>query len=779
MLTALALASMLPVAHAQKMPSEYYFSDDGHILYIGKANTAGFYNMDTIQQIRITFPQSDFVSQLTNNYTPMTYLIGNMTINGQAKDSVGVRYKGFTSYSLVQGNKKSFDVDLNIIKPTQDIGGYTKLNLHNSYQDPSFMREVFYYHNIRRYSISAKANFVQLHINGSNYGLYQNVQQYNKDFLDEWFLTNDGSNWRGDKPSTTNSGLTGPIQWGDGNSAFNYKGEDTTAYKAFYDLKSSDQPQPWKDLPTVCRILNQSSEATLEADVAPYLDIDRVLWHLAGEVLFGDDDSYVYKGKMDYYLYQDAETGRFISYDYDANSTCAPAHYNWSPFYNENNANFPLMNKLLKVPSIRQRYLAHMRTMLNESFDPTKSAAIIDKYKALIDATVSADPIKLSTYNQFNSGITALKKFITDRRAYLLAHSEFNQTAPVITNTAPYLGNTAWPTPTESESVVVTSNVSHSNGISKVYLYYGTGIYGKFTKLEMYDDGQHGDGNGGDGKYGATIPPQSGNTQVRFYVEAVANNAAKTASYAPVGAEHDVYTYKVKVTVIGAANSPLVINEFLASNISGAKDEAGQYEDWIELHNKTSQAIDLSGYYLTDNSNWLQKWQFPQGVSIAANGYLIVWADEDQSQGKTHANFKLSVDGEDIVLLNRNVQILDSISYGKQFTSVSFARIPNATGPFMHRTVNTFAARNDDVTSIDKVLDIQTNEIMIMPNPATSELRIIRSELDEIPVRILSSNGFLMYENSMNSSLNIDVSSWTSGIYIIKCGNKVSKFAKK
>lgn len=765
------------MATAQKLPEQYHYSADGHILYLGKTPTTGFYNMDTIQQIRITFPQSNYLTQLTSNYTPMTYLLANMTINGKAKDSVGVRYKGFTSYSLVQGNKKSFDIDLNMVKDKQDIKGYTKLNLHNSYSDATFMREVFYYHNIRKYSMSAKANFAHLFVNGNNYGLYQNVQQYNKDFLSEWFMSNDGSNWRGDKPSTTNSGLSGPITWADGNSAFNYKGDDTTTYKQFYDLKSSDQAQPWKDLPVVCKILNQSPASTLEADIAPYLDIDKTLWHLAGEVLFGDDDSYVYKGKMDYYLYQDAETHRFNTYDYDANSTCDPAHYNWSPFYTYNAANQPLMTKLLAVPNIRQRYLAHMRTMFEECFDVAKSSAIIDKYKNLIDSVVTADPIKLTTYQNFAPGITAMKKFISDRRTFLLANSEFNQVSPVITNTTPFVNNVAWQNPSESQSVLVTSQISHSNGLSAVYLHYCGGVFGRFTKLQMYDDGQHSDGAANDGKYGATIPAQQGNTLVRFYVEAAANNTAKTIAYAPIGAEHDVYVYKVNVTVIGAANSPVVINEFLASNVTGAKDEANEYEDWIELHNKTNQAVNIGGYYLTDNASWLQKWKFPAGVTIPAKGYLIVWADENGSQGKTHANFKLSSTNEQIVLLNSSVQILDSVWYGSQYPSVSYSRTPNGTGKFAFTTVNTFNNTNDNLTNIEDFQVFTEEELVCMPNPATEELKIYKRGLANETVQVWSVTGTLMYEGTMGNSLKVNIGNWSKGLYVVKTGTSSTKVA--
>ena len=64
---------------------------------------------------------------------------------------------------------------------------------------------------------------------------------------------------------------------------------------------------------------------------------------------------------MDYYLYWEVETGRMVPLEFDGNSVMDQAKVTWTPFHNETNANYPLLNRLLAVPSIRQRYLAHYR----------------------------------------------------------------------------------------------------------------------------------------------------------------------------------------------------------------------------------------------------------------------------------------------------------------------------------------------------------------------------------------------------------------------------------
>ncbi|MHC4586750.1 MAG: lamin tail domain-containing protein, partial [Planctomycetota bacterium] len=76
-----------------------------------------------------------------------------------------------------------------------------------------------------------------------------------------------------------------------------------------------------------------------------------------------------------------------------------------------------------------------------------------------------------------------------------------------------------------------------------------------------------------------------------------------------------------------SAQIPLVINEFMASNSSSARDPQGQYDDWIEIYNYGSVAIDIGGFYLTDNPAVPTKWRIPDTnpavTTIGAGGYLL------------------------------------------------------------------------------------------------------------------------------------------------------------
>lgn len=140
-------------------------------------------------------------------------------------------------------------------------------------------------------------------------------------------------------------------------------------------------------------------------------------------------------------------------------------------------------------------------------------------------------------------------------------------------------------------------------------------------------------------------------------------------------------------------NKSIVINELLPKNQRYGSDQNGQFDDWIELYNLADQDIDISGFYLTDSKKNLKKWKFPSGTILSKNGYLIVWADGDSLQAGLHTNYKLSAEGENVVLVSPDEEIIDLVEYPATTIEQSWARIPNGTGSFVW-TVPTFNQEN-------------------------------------------------------------------------------------
>ncbi|MHC4891189.1 MAG: LamG-like jellyroll fold domain-containing protein, partial [Planctomycetota bacterium] len=132
--------------------------------------------------------------------------------------------------------------------------------------------------------------------------------------------------------------------------------------------------------------------------------------------------------------------------------------------------------------------------------------------------------------------------------------------------------------------------------------------------------------------------------------------------------------------------SPLVINEFMASNSSGSdiNDLQGEHADWLEIYNTGSIPVDIAGMYLTDDLNepttW---WRIPDGspddTTIGPYGHLLIWADKDSPDGPLHVEFKLDADGEEIGLFDTDGNtLIDSIIFGDQVTDISYGRYPDS-----------------------------------------------------------------------------------------------------
>jgi hypothetical protein len=138
----------------------------------------------------------------------------------------------------------------------------------------------------------------------------------------------------------------------------------------------------------------------------------------------------------------------------------------------------------------------------------------------------------------------------------------------------------------------------------------------------------------------------------------------------------------VVITGNPAGSLNIAINEFLADNEQAYMDPSdNEYDDWIELYNPTTSAVNLLNWSLTDDPGSGDEWYFPD-TTIPAGGYLIVWADEDTTDPGLHASFSISNNGEDLVLYDAIGNTIDSVSFGAQYEDTTFARIPDGFGPW-------------------------------------------------------------------------------------------------
>ncbi len=138
------------------------------------------------------------------------------------------------------------------------------------------------------------------------------------------------------------------------------------------------------------------------------------------------------------------------------------------------------------------------------------------------------------------------------------------------------------------------------------------------------------------------------------------------------------WDYKVKANY---EFGQVVINEFIASNRDGLKDEEGDFGDWIELRNAGSQSVNLEGWSLTDDETKPGKWIFPN-VNLKSGATIVVHAsgkNRSRVGQALHTNFKLGIDGEYLGIFTPELprRIVDEIApiYPEQRTNISYGRL--------------------------------------------------------------------------------------------------------
>ena len=719
-----------------------------------------FYDTDSIQEIRIYFAESNWDHILDSLYVAgeKDRLQATIAINGTQYDSIGIRYKGFSSVS-VERKKNPFNIKLDYIIDGQKHDGIDKIKLSNVIQDPSFVREVLSYEIGRKYMPASRANFANVYINDTLWGLYSNVEAVNKDFLSNHFSTNSNAFFKGNPESLDLNGENSNLS--------NSHGTDSTDYYPYYDMESD---YGWSDLYELIDILNEDPD-----NIETVLNVDRALWMHAFNYALVNFDSYIGYAQ-NYYIYKD-ENGQFNPIIWDLNMsfgsfrlsdasnfwngfsvTDAP---NMDPLTHYNSVSVqprPLMRKLFENDRYRRMFLAHLRTIMEENFSNQEYKTRAQAMQSLVDASVQADTNKFYSYADFTNNLTqtvsdlidypGITDLMDNRVTYLQSYTGI-QGAPTLDN-----ASLNPPVPLRGQDLTFTVEASDAD---HVMLAYRLGTRSLFTKVAMLDDGTQQDGGAGDGIFGKTLSNVSGVVEYYFYAE---NDSA--GRFYPERAAYEFFKTEAQIEP-----GDIVINEFMASNDVTAADGAGEYDDWIELYNTTNQDISLAGLHISDKDDNLSKWPLPD-VTLPAYGYQIIWADEDGSQGDWHANFKLSASGELIILSYPDDNtIIDSVTFGTQQTDISMARFPNGSGPFVSR-FPTFNANNNYPLGVEN--EFNESGFKLYPNPAKGSVTIASSESAGFNIRVLSVEGKLAAKQSCSSgnlTYPLSLNGLTPGIYFV------------
>jgi hypothetical protein len=728
---------------------------------IGFSQLQNFYDRATIQTIEVFFSFSNWDAQLDAAYASEAYIIADsVRVNGVSFDSCGVKYKGNSSYNPTN-QKNPLHIELDHIKGNQDYQGYTDIKLQNGYKDPSMIREVLSYAILEQYMDCPKGNFANFYVNGVYRGLYSSAESINKTFnANNYFQS-------GDTYFKCNPiGGAGP-----GSSAGSdlaYINTDSSSYTNGYELKSL---YGWNRLVDFINTLNNDF-----TNIESKLDIDRAIWMLAFNNVLVNLDSYSGAFRQNYYLTWD-NNQRFVPTVWDLNMSFAgfpggtgssSSTTTLDPMSNSTSAIHPLIVKILGNPMYKRMYMAHVRTIVQEMFANDYYLTVANQLRTTIDATVNSDPYKFYTYSQFQNSLTTavtgtggpgggasipgIQALMSARVSYFNTNANYVLLAPTITSFS-----TSVASPVYNQTITINATCSNE---SSVFLGYRANHQLKFNRVVMYDDGAHNDGAANDHVYGVDAMVNGVVFEYYFYTE-----NSNAGLFSPQRAEHEYHSLTVIIPYPTVGS--VLINELVASNVTSALDPNGENDDWIELYNTTPNPIDLSGMYLTDDALDLMKWSFPSQLTIPANGYIIVWADNDLFQSGLHASFKLNASGE-LVILSNGVNFYDQVGFGVQSADAAYARCPDGGTTFAY-VAPTFMATNNCFASLDHI----NLEAKIFPNPFDNQLTIQIDEQLPTVVRITDVNGkILVLENITNPEYSISTANWSNGMYIVTLENE-------
>ena len=388
------------------------------------------YDTSILRTLFLTFEKADWAEELAAFYRTDVDVPASVIVDGKTYPDVGVHFRGNSSYrSVPQGLKHSLNLSFDFAHPHQEIGGYRTVNLLNSNNDATFVRTVLYSEIARHYVPIARTNYMRVVINGESWGVYVNAQQFNKDFLREWFKESKGARWK----------VPGSPR---GRGGLEYLGDDVASYKSIYEIKTDDEAEDWKAFVNLCKVLNTTPAAKLEAALDPILDIDSTLRFLALDVASVNSDGY-WTRASDFNVYRDPR-GKFHILPHDFNEgfggeAGGPGFGGGmmgtpelDPLVGLDDARKPLRSKLLAVPTLRQRYLAYVHDIADKWLDWRVLQPLVRQWQALIEPDVIVDTRKIYSTESFYADVgdaagtpqpapeNTLRGFIERRRAYLL-----------------------------------------------------------------------------------------------------------------------------------------------------------------------------------------------------------------------------------------------------------------------------------------------------------------------------------------------------------------------
>ncbi len=742
-------------------------------LFPQKNDSWKVYDNSQIAIVNITIASND-LQFLYNNYNIDTAFTASLQFQNafinDSVDSVGISIRGNTSR---ESFKKSFEIDFNKFKKGRKFYSLEELNLNGEHNDPSIARSKIcwdFFNSIGM--ISTRASYASVYFNGNYYGLYISTEKIDENFVKNNYENNNGNLWK--------------CLYG---ANLNYINDDPNSYKIessdsrIYDLVTNKSEDDYSKLSEFIDFLNNSDYVTFKNELPQKINIQELLQYFAANVLLGNWDDY-WSLSNNYFLYFEPSKNYFhiIPYDYDNSLGISWSNIDWATvnpyvFGKVVDGYRPLIERTLQIPEFRNLYshiLDHFskikeKTSLSEQSilqikNQISPYAQNDNYRTL-DYGFTYDDFDKSFFQQNFSKLHvkySIQEFLNKRLTNISNQINFVDSDPIVYSLDVFPQYLSF-----SDSININCSAFSTKGIKSVNVVLRNknaveiiknelNYLPEITSIEIQKNDLW--------KGSISNVPKGFSGTLSIFVE---DNSGKVIEYPSGGLE---------IISAGEVSNELTINEIMCTNTSSIKDNFDENEDWMELYNPQDTAINLTGKYLTDKKDNLVKWQFGENIKIEPKSYLLVWCDEDGSQGDLHANFKLSSSGEFTAIVDTDgVTIIDSVTIPALPENESFARDNNSGEWYI--TNSTTPGASNIITNI-KSNELIKNKFSLSayPNPFNPVTKINYEIPEESIVKISVYNNigkeittlFNSKQKPGNYNIEWNAKDYASSVYFIK-----------
>ena len=358
---------------------------------------AAMFDATRLHEVRLVLDPADWES-LQREYFANQYYAARLVIDGVSLDQVGIRSRGSGSRNPV---KPALKIDFNRYVPGQEHQGYKNVILDNQIGDPSFLRERLSLAVLEAMGIPAPHNaFARLYVNDAYWGLYQITEPVSKPFL-ESRLGEDGGNlfeynWL--------------FAWD-----FSSLGSRASDYvPALFQPQTNEDSLDPSGLVAFVAAVNGGADESFARDLAPWLDLERLLTQLAVENATAESDGLLGRqGMNNFYLYQYAGQRRFVFIPWDKDTAFSTDRL---PVYEGVEKNV-LARRLLQDAALRQVYTAALRKAVTSCVNEAWLGPKLEQGYAQIRDAALADPHKMWTNAEFEQAVPGLRGVIAARQA--------------------------------------------------------------------------------------------------------------------------------------------------------------------------------------------------------------------------------------------------------------------------------------------------------------------------------------------------------------------------